>query len=306
MGPVNARHAFRTARRAWALPVALLAAFSLPDWAQAQSANFDFGDGRHGSFTVPAGDTTIQDLWSQVRTAADLLAYDPANNAQVPHLENLTISSGGTLSVGPYTGSANSAVDPKLGGVLRIKVRGTLTIESGAAIDATGRGYRGGTLEGGNQGQIGQQVDSWGNTGAISGEANRGGGGGGFGEINGGANPGAGGGGGHREAGAPGTTGQGTSTAGLGGLSFETAAATAGQGFRDTYTFPRFGSGGGRGGQTATFANVGALGGNGGGIIIIEAERIVNNGAITANGNDGGSDLSGGGGGAGGSILIQT
>ena len=307
MGPVNALRPVRPIWRVLSLPIAALAAFALPGAARAQSANFDFGDGRHGSFTVPAGDTTIQDLWSQVRTAADLLAYDPANNAQVPHLENLTISTGGTLSVGPYTGNANSAVDPKLGGVLRIKVRGTLTIENGAAIDATGRGYRGGTLEGGSPGQIGQQGDSWGNTGAISGEANRGGGGGGFGEIGGGApNPGAGGGGGHREAGAPGSTGQGTSTAGAGGLSFETAAATAGQGFRDTYTFPRFGSGGGRGGQTATFSNVTALGGNGGGIIIIEAERIVNNGTISAEGSAGGSDLSGGGGGAGGSILIQT
>jgi hypothetical protein len=306
MGPVNALHLCRATRRAFTWPVAVIAAFSFPDPAQAQSANFDFGDGRHGSFTVPTGNTTIQDLWSQVRTAADPLAYDPANDAQVPSLENLTISSGGTLSVGPYTGSANSPVDPKLGGVLRIKVRGTLTIENGAAISATGQGYRGGTLEGGTPGQIGQQGDSWGNTGAISGAPNRGGGGGGFGEINGNANPGAGGGGGHREAGAPGTTGQGTNTAGLGGLSFETAASTAGQGFRDTYPFPRFGSGGGRGGQTATFANVGSLGGNGGGIIIIEAERIVNNGAISANGGVGGSGLSGGGGGAGGSILIQT
>lgn len=306
MGPVNALHPIRATRHALTLPLLLLAALTPSSPTHGQAANFDFGDGHHGSFTVPAGQTTIQDLWSQVRTASDLLAYDPDNSAQVPQLENLTISSGGTLTVSPYTGNAGSAVDPTQGGVLRIKVRGTLTIENGAAITATGRGYRGGTLEGSAPGFIGQQGDSWGNTGAISGEVNRGGGGGGFGEIGGAANPGSGGGGGHREAGARGATGQGTLTGGLGGESFDTVATSLGQGFRDTYLFPRFGSGGGRGGQTASFSNVNAGGGNGGGVIIIEAERIINNGSISSDGGVGGSDLSGGGGGAGGSILIQT
>ncbi|MBL7648743.1 MAG: BACON domain-containing protein [Candidatus Hydrogenedentes bacterium] len=304
MGPVNALQPLRAALRTLTLP--MFAATLIAPPAPAQPADFDFGDGRHGSFTVPAGETTIQDLWAQVRTASDLLAYDPEHGDQVPQLENLTISSGGTLTVSPYTGNASGAVDPTQGGVLRLKVRGTLTIQNGGAISATGRGYRGGTLEGGSPGFIGQQGDSWGNTGAISSAANRGGGGGGFGEINGNANPGSGGGGGHREAGARGATGQGTQTGGLGGEAFDTVATAAGQGFRDTYLFPRFGSGGGRGGQTSNFANIGAYGGNGGGVIIIEAERIVNNGTISADGAVGGSDLSGGGGGAGGSILIQT
>lgn len=305
MGPVTARQPFFAATRGFRLAGLLLAGFFASS-TLAQPAGFDFGDGRHGSITLPAGETTIQDLWSQVRRASDLLAYDPENSAQVPQLENLTISSGGTLTVSPFNGSAGSPVDPAQGGVLRLKVRGTLTIQAGAAISATGKGYRGGTLEGGAPGHIGQQGDTWGNTGAISGEANRGGGGGGFGEIGGGANPGSGGGGGHREAGAAGTTGQGTNTAGRGGASFDTVATTLGQSFRSAYTFPRFGSGGGRGGQTASFANIGARGGNGGGVIIIEAERIVNNGSISADGTVGGSHLSGGGGGAGGSILIHT
>lgn len=304
MGPVNALQPFRVALRHLSLPIFATVLFASP--VIGQPADFDFGDGRHGSFTVPAGETTIQDLWTQVRKASDLLAYDPDNGDQVPQLENLTISTGGTLTVSSFTGNASGVVDPTQGGVLRLKVRGTLTIQNGGAISATGRGYRGGTLEGSSPGFIGQQGDSWGNTGAISGETNRGGGGGGFGEINGGANPGSGGGGGHREAGARGATGQGTQTGGLGGGSFDTVATAAGQGFRDAYLFPRFGSGGGRGGQTANFANINAQGGNGGGVIIIEAERIVNNGSISANGATGGSDLSGGGGGAGGSILIQT
>jgi len=239
MGPVTVLQSLiSTARRA-CVPAVAAAVGACASLAPAQSANFDFGDGRHGSVTLPAGETTVQELWSQVRRASDLLAYDPDNNAQVPNLENLTISSGGTLTVSPFTGSAGSPVDTAQGGVLRIKVRGTLTIQSGAAISATGRGYRGGTLEGNAPGHIGQQGDSWGNTGAISGEANRGGGGGGFGEINGGADPGAGGGGGHREAGQPGTTGQGTNTAGLGGQSFDTVATALGQNFRESYAFPR-------------------------------------------------------------------
>ncbi|MBX3177287.1 MAG: BACON domain-containing protein [Candidatus Hydrogenedentes bacterium] len=282
---------------------AILAAAAFHAYAQ---PSFDFGDGRHGSFTAPPGETTVQDLWSQVRGGSDPAAYNPSAADQVPNLENLTISSGGVLTVSPYSGNAGSAVDPSLGGVLRLKVRGTLTIEAGASISATGKGYRGGTMEGGAPGLIGQQGDSWGNAGTISTNANRGGGGGGFGEINNGNNPGAGGGGGHREAGARGTTGQGSQTGGLGGQSFDSAASAFGQGFRDTYPFPRFGSGGGRGGQVANFANVAAFGGNGGGVIIIEAARIINNGAIEADGAPGGSNLSGGGGGAGGSILIQS
>jgi len=274
--------------------------------ADAQSPEFDFGDGRHGSFTVSAGETTIQELWSQVRLGSDEPAYDPSDPDQVPALQNLTISNGGTLTVSPFNGNPAAPVDPADGGVLRLKVRGTLTINTGGSISATGRGYRGGTLEGDEPGRIGQQGDSWGNGGTISGAANRGGGGGGFGEVNGMNNPGAGGGGGHRGPGQRGTTGAGSDTSGLGGADFDTVATNLGQAFRDTYPFPRFGSGGGRGGQVENFVNVGALGGRGGGVIIIEAARIVNNGAIVANGGAGGSNLSGGGGGAGGSIWIQS
>ncbi len=294
-------HPFRSALALLALTLTVLA-----PQASAQTPDFDFGDGRHGSFTVPTGETTIQDLWSQVRLASDATAYDPSSNDQVPTLENLTISAGGTLTVSAFAGNPVATVDPAEGGVLRLKVRGTLTIEAGAAIDATGCGYRGGTLEGDEPGRIGQQGDTWGNVGGISSEANRGGGGGGFGEISGGNNPGAGGGGGHREAGNRGTTGSGADTSGASGAPFDTVATTLGQGFRDTYPFPRFGSGGGRGGQVANFVNINAAGGSGGGVIVIEATRIINDGSILADGADGGSDLSGGGGGAGGSIWIQS
>ena len=285
------------------VPMALLIHTPL---ASAQTPTFDFGDGRHGSFTVPAGVTTIQDLWSQIRLGSDATAYNPNDGAQVPALENLTLSSGSTLTVSAYAGNPLGGVNPTEGGVLRLKVRGTLTIPAGAAITATGRGYRGGTTEGAEPGRIGQQGDTWGSVGSISGEANRGGGGGGFGEVSGGNNPGAGGGGGHREPGARGTTGMGADTSGIGGASFDTVATSLGQVFRDTYPFPRFGSGGGRGGQVMNFVSIGSLGGNGGGVIIIEAQNIVNEGAITADGAEGGSDLSGGGGGAGGSVWIQS
>ena len=286
--------------------LSVLALLALAGPATAQTPDFDFGDGRHGSFTLPPGETTIQDLWSQVRRGADAPGYDPADDAQVPSLENLTISSGGTLTVSGYSGSPASPVDPAAGGVLRLKVRGTLTIQAGAAISATGKGYRGGTMEGSAPGYIGQQGDSWGNGGATSGDANRGGGGGGFGAPTAGNDPGSGGGGGHREAGARGATGQGTQTGGLGGQSFDTVATTLGQGFRESFPFPRFGSGGGRAGQVENFANTIAFGGNGGGVIIIEAQHIINEGSISADGAPGGSNFSGGGGGAGGSILIQT
>ena len=306
MGPVPTAMQPKLSGTGAILPVLIVALALLPTAAPAQSPDFDFGDGRHGSFTLPPGETTIQDLWSQVRTSADPAAYDPAIDSQVPSLENLTVSAGGTLTVSAYSGNPGSAVDPTLGGVLRLKVRGALTIEAGGAISTTGKGYRGGTMEGAAPGRIGQQGDSWGNGGGISGEANRGGGGGGFGEINSGNNPGSGGGGGHREAGARGATGTGAETGGLGGAAYDTVATALGQSFRDAYPLPRFGSGGGRGGQVENFSNILALGGNGGGVIIIEARQIVNNGAIRSEGAGGGSDLSGGGGGAGGSVLIQS
>jgi hypothetical protein len=306
MGPVSTPLQRHHSGNRW-VPL-LVAALLLPlgSFSAAQTPDFDFGDGRHGSLTLPPGETTVQDVWSQVRGGSDSAAYDPGSGDQVPNLENLTISSGSTLTVSGYTGNPGGAVDPTLGGVLRLKVRGTLTIEAGGAISVTGKGYRGGSLEGAAPGRIGQQGDSWGNGGAISGDANRGGGGGGFGEVNGGDNPGAGGGGGHREAGTRGTTGAGAATGGLGGASFDTVATALGQGFRDTFPFPRFGSGGGRGGQVENFTNIAATGGNGGGVIIIEARQVVNNGGIAADGGTGGSNLSGGGGGAGGSVLIQS
>lgn len=306
MGPsVVLPTALRSARHSALLLLPLAAALLTPS-APAQTPSFDFGDGRHGSFTVPIGTTTIQDLWSQVRLGSDATAYDPSNDAQVPALENLTLSAGSVLTVSGFAGNPIGAVDPTEGGVLRLKVRGTLTIPAGATISAVGRGYRGGTLEGAEPGRIGQQGDSWGSGGGIGNEANRGGGGGGFGEVNDANNPGGGGGGGHREVGSRGTTGAGSDTSGFGGAAFDTVATSLGQAFRDTYPFPRFGSGGGRGGQVDNFVNVNALGGNGGGVIIIEAANIVNEGAILADGADGGSDLSGGGGGAGGSIWIQS
>ncbi|MBI2425093.1 MAG: BACON domain-containing protein [Candidatus Hydrogenedentes bacterium] len=267
---------------------------------------FDFGDGHHGSRVIPSGETDIATLYNQIRGGADSAVYNPANVNAIPQFENLTISSGGSLSVSAFSGDPAQIVDPRDGGVIRIKVHGTLLIHAGGRIDASGKGYRGGTLEGAAPGLIGQRGDSWGIGGDIGNTSIRGGGGGGFGELPGQGNPGSGGGGGHLEPGEPGLAGDGSPLGGRGGLSFDDVAAEESSNFLSDYPFPRFGSGGGRGGQTATFAADASLGGRGGGVVIIEAREIINLGAIRANGAKGGDDLSGGGGGAGGSIQIRS
>lgn len=273
-------------------------------WAAAQGQDFDFGDGRHGSYIIPPGTITIQQLWSDITGNAQG-AYDPANDNQVLQFENLTISNGATLTVDAFSGNPDLPVDPKEGGVIRIKVRGTLSIAAAGRIDASGKGYSGGRESQMVAFGAGQQGDSWGNGGENSTTANRGGGGGGAGEASlGNRQPQSGAGGGHAGAGNAGDTA--LSGNAQGGASFDEVAASLGTAFNNQYPFPRFGSGGGRGGYADNFANALALGGNGGGVIIIEAELILNSGAIRADGAAGGSGLSGGGGGAGGSVLVRT
>lgn len=272
--------------------------------AHGQGQDFDFGDGRHGSYIVPPGTITVQQLWSDITGNAQGV-YDPANDNQIPQFENLTISNGTTLTVDPFNGDPSQPVNPRDGGVIRLKVRGTLRIEAAGRIDASGRGY-----SGGRDAQVapfgaGQQGDSWGSTGANNTIANRGGGGGGAGEsILGNRQPQSGAGGGHAASGGPGDPALLGNA--QGGASFDEVGASLGAAFVNQYPFPRFGSGGGRGGYADNFANTFALGGNGGGVILIEARFIINAGAMRADGAVGGNGLSGGGGGAGGSILVRS
>ncbi|HLG04401.1 MAG TPA: hypothetical protein VI731_12455, partial [Bacteroidia bacterium] len=61
---------------------------------------------------------------------------------RVPRFTTLTINSGGVLTCDDWNGST--------GGVLAVEVQGNATINAGGLIDATGKGFRGGTLAGDN------------------------------------------------------------------------------------------------------------------------------------------------------------
>lgn len=260
-------------------------------WAE----DFEFGEGRDGSYTV-SGTKTVQEVWDELAVGGGML-YDPLNAFQVPNFENLTIDEDSALTVESFSADPGAPVDPRDGGVLRLRVSGTLWIKPGGRLDVSGRGYHGGN-PGQGPDEKGQQGDSWGMMGTNDRVENRGGGGGGLPDPS----LGGGGGGGNATAG----TGGGGGRTGLAGLSFDTVAQSQDPSFRGTYPFPRFGSGGGGGGYALGVANAGAIGGAGGGVIIIEAAHIINQGTISAEGFGGGTGISGGGGGGGGCIWIQT
>ncbi|HTA28514.1 MAG TPA: hypothetical protein VK809_12045, partial [Bacteroidia bacterium] len=64
---------------------------------------------------------------------------------RVPRYAALTINSGGTISCDPW--------DSTIGGIIVVEVKGNTVINSGGAINATGMGFRGGSLA--NQDSIG-------------------------------------------------------------------------------------------------------------------------------------------------------
>jgi hypothetical protein len=193
------------------------------------------------------------------------------------------------------------------GGSILIRARGVVTIGAAGRIDVNGKGYRGGraeyaqltSLNQGTAGQPGESYLGWYREGGETSSSNVGGGGGG-GLYDSGNYGCAGGGGGYGTAGTTKNCPAATSFQATGGAVYGDAALSV----------LHLGSGGGGGGGDEDHTGRSGHGGNGGGAIRIEAQAIVNNGTITANGANGTNatvaNNGGGGGGSGGSILLRA
>lgn len=209
----------------------------------------------------------------------------------VPHYRQVTVTATGRWRAPAWDGNT--------GGIFAFRATGSVQVAPGGLIDATAKGFRGGTLNcvgcsSGNQGEghLG--------SGGKSTSANGSGGGGGQSDPspsgNGSGNASGGAGGGHGTAGNNGVNGQNT-TGGRGGAAVGNAELT--QLF--------FGGGGGAGGAGDNWGRDGGPGGNGGGLLFINGANLIINGAITAAGQNGthGEAAGGGGGGAGGTIVLS-
>jgi large repetitive protein len=224
---------------------------------------------------------------------------------KVPEYTDLTITGTGRVTALAWNGS--------VGGVIAFLANGTVTVNSGGQINASGAGFRGGQYVDDSSGELGclaSEMDRAAPQGAQKGEgvaatryvppstgrgnvANGAGGGvcykaGG----GGGGNAGAGGQGGHSEGFVDGPRPVG----GLGGVAL-------------AYTPTRkhlllLGGGGGAGHGSDTS---GLPGGRGGGIIFIRANQLAGAANINASGGSGGAAGSdgGSGGGAGGSVYLR-
>jgi hypothetical protein len=189
---------------------------------------------------------------------------------RVPNYERVVVSSGATLT--------NAAWDGRRGGVLALRIEGSLDIAG--SISMVGRGYRSvptllqaGASGAPGEGHLGQA--------AVQRVPNQGGGGGGSGDngSNCGNTSGTGGGGaGHALPGSPGEH----ACAGLGGFAYG----------NDTGAQLFLGAAGGSGGLDGVTADnpPPGLGGTGGGIILIMAKRISVRGPLLASGTNGEGD----------------
>ncbi|MGK5092355.1 hypothetical protein WDW89_10145 [Deltaproteobacteria bacterium TL4] len=202
---------------------------------------------------------------------------------RVPHYTDLTVLSGYSLSVSAWDGNS--------GGVLALRVSGTLQIQSGGKIDVNGLGYRGGGgIEWGSYSDSAWQGESYAGLGVRDYHNNFGGGGGGHG-------------GNGNWIGAGGSYG----SKGIEDVNYD---ARAGAVYGDSSLSQLF-LGSGAGGRQSNWDWCQSSGGNGGGIAMVFSNTISVNGTIQSNGtiafgrcgtpNDTSSAS-----GSGGSILIQA
>jgi hypothetical protein len=232
-------------------------------------------------------------------------SYDGTNFAnqkvvvqRVPQWTDVTIQSGGTLTVNDWAGSG--------GGLMVFRATCTVDVQSGGAISADALGYRGGPTNTaasyGDWRYLGEGFAGGYNTAGVDGSPNSEGGGPGrsAGDNDASSGIGGGGGGGYGTAGTDGTITQGSGFQGLGGATYGTSELS--QLF--------LGSAGGSGGHdTDNSARDGGAGGDAGGIILISADTISVSGTMSSNGDPGDDSVDGGcggGGGSGGSILLQA
>lgn len=251
---------------------------------------------------------------------------------RVPQYEDVTVNA--SINFYPDEWATESAENATYrvskGGVMFFKASGSVSING--TIHATGKGYQGGTQEGGYDsggGQGGEAFCGVGGDGAITtagGDGASGGGtstgdpgdgycgGGGGGGAAGGSGSanygGAGGGGGRRSgggAGGYGTAGTsgtynaltygaedgGTNSSGDGGSLPNYGPGGGGGTYGDeALSKLMFGSGGGRGGNNAT-PQLGGAGGDGGGVVYIVAGSVTVSGGLASNGVVGGNGASG-------------
>ncbi|MFQ5612562.1 MAG: hypothetical protein ACE5H9_10565, partial [Anaerolineae bacterium] len=245
----------------------------------AGAGNYEFG----AVAGVGAGTLILQDNLQHTYTAG---GDSKAQVIRTPNYQNVTVQSGGNLTAHAWDGST--------GGIIALRVSGTMTVAGGGVVDASGKGFRGATGYLNASGRRGEsQFGNW-NT-QSTGANGLGGGGAAWG--NGGSGSG-GGGGGHATMGAGG--GYAGEDAGSGGEPAGTA----------DLTIIFFGGGGGSG--SGANPEVGGSGGNGGGAILLFVRSLSVTGSIQANGAGGGdtnqdvNDAGAGGSGAGGSILIKA
>jgi hypothetical protein len=226
---------------------------------------------------------------------------------RVPQYSDVTVTSTGRLTARAWDGT--------LGGVLALRVAGSLRLDGTITMD--GKGFAGGTATttDGATGQSGESIEGAGAAAGI----NLGGGGGGRGDAGGSGCDGyglPGGGGGH---------------AAPGGLPASPACdpslgAAGGESYGDPLgSVFHLGSGGGAGGASRTPGEnpPGGEGGAGGGVIVIFAGQAVGTGTLSAMGLPGQGDTSGnecsgssttdcwdasgpGGGGAGGTVIMRS
>lgn len=202
-----------------------------------------------------------------------------------------------------------TAWDGSSGGIVAFAVNGTLELVNGdSAVDANGRGFRGGAPGANGNGEDLTSDDTLAGDGGGKGEGLDGDSFGLFGRGN---YANAGGGGNARNAGGGGGGGA-SGSGGDGGKQIATAgdvAETAGRaGARVSLLLPeRITSGGGGGAGQADESN-GGTGGTGGGIVLVFAQTISGPGRVSANGG-GGMDVTAdgaGGGGGGGTVILWT
>ncbi|MEM4245501.1 MAG: LamG domain-containing protein, partial [Candidatus Nanoarchaeia archaeon] len=221
----------------------------------------------------------------------------------VPNYENLTIT--GSVTAPSWNGYE--------GGIVVFKVNDTLTIQEGASINVSARGFRGGLngtsgfLTGGYKSDPGESIMGLG----VPDSQQPNYGGGGAGKLDPAGGTGGAGGGGGGSYGGKGTDGE-TILGGTGGKAGNIIG-------REDSQLLMLGSGGG-GGAEGDAGNMAGMysgrGGNGSGAVYIIGKNIIVNGVIEANGESGynGSGPvgfipwygAGGGGGSGGLIYLKA
>lgn len=248
-------------------------------------------------------DITAIDVANDKLTIDEDLSFTPNNDSvsgtsfchvlisRVPEFENLTINNGFTLSAVsfPYNTTSNG------GGILAIKVSGTLTASGTATISVAGGGFAGGSAGSSGNTFPGNNISKYtGSSSSSSLDDNISNGGGGAYWWNNG-----GGGGGSYGAGGDAASDRALNN---GGTDIQTIQGCSGTCDPETTLF--FGGGGGNGYSKA--------GGNGGGILIIYADSIAGSSDtlnLSAHGADAGigtNAQNGSGGGAGGAVFLKA